>query len=144
MQARMPLDYRGNWRKFGWTNRNSSLGLTLWHWHCTQNWVSVPNLISTINSLLRHTTKPHRKQSQQHSQSSQKSHYIQLTSNSISMRLAYIRSWVLLGKLPIVQLLKNFQHFMEPEGLLPSPQKPSNCPYPKSDRSIPYHPILSL
>jgi hypothetical protein len=36
------------------------------------------------------------------------------------------------------------QHFMEPEGSLPSSQEPSTGPYPEPDQSNPYHPILSL
>jgi hypothetical protein len=36
------------------------------------------------------------------------------------------------------------QPFMEPEGSLPRSQEPSTSPYPESDRSNPYHPILSL
>jgi hypothetical protein len=35
------------------------------------------------------------------------------------------------------------QHFMEPEGSSPYSQEPSTGPYPKPDRSSPYHPILS-
>jgi hypothetical protein len=35
-------------------------------------------------------------------------------------------------------------HFMEPEGSFPYSQEPSTCPYPKPDRSSPYHHILSL
>jgi hypothetical protein len=36
------------------------------------------------------------------------------------------------------------QRFMEPEGSLPPSQEPSIGPYPKPDRSNPYHPILYL
>jgi hypothetical protein len=36
------------------------------------------------------------------------------------------------------------QHFMEPEDSLPSWWEPSSGPYPKPDRSSPYHPILCL
>jgi hypothetical protein len=36
------------------------------------------------------------------------------------------------------------QHFMEPEGLLPSSQEPSIGSYPELDQSNPYHPILSI
>jgi hypothetical protein len=36
------------------------------------------------------------------------------------------------------------QHFMEPEGSLPYSQEPSTGPYPESDQSNLYHPILSL
>jgi hypothetical protein len=36
------------------------------------------------------------------------------------------------------------QHFKEPEGSSPCSQKPHAGPYPKPDRSSPYHPILSL
>jgi hypothetical protein len=31
---------------------------------------------------------------------------------------------------------------MEPEGSLPHSQEPSTGPYPESDESSPYHPIL--
>jgi hypothetical protein len=33
---------------------------------------------------------------------------------------------------------------MEPEGFLPDSQDPSNCPYPESHQSSPYHPKPSL
>jgi hypothetical protein len=36
------------------------------------------------------------------------------------------------------------QHFMEPEGSLPSSQELSTCTYPEPDQSSPQHPILSL
>jgi hypothetical protein len=36
------------------------------------------------------------------------------------------------------------QQFIEPEGSLPCSQEPSTGPYPESDRSNPYHPILPL
>jgi hypothetical protein len=63
----------------------------------------------------------------------------------LSLRdITHWRSWALLEKLPIVQLLKNFQHFMEPVGLLPCSQEPSTGPYPEPDRSNPYYPILSV
>jgi hypothetical protein len=39
---------------------------------------------------------------------------------------------------------RTFQHFMDPEGSLPSSQEPSTGPYPEPDRSSPQHPILSL
>jgi hypothetical protein len=55
--------------------------------------------------------------------------------------LTYLRSWALLEKVPIVQLLKKFPAFTEPEGSLPCSQEPSTGPYPKPDRSSPYHPI---
>jgi hypothetical protein len=34
------------------------------------------------------------------------------------------------------------QHFMEPEGSLPCSQDPPTRPYPETDQSNPYHPIL--
>jgi hypothetical protein len=33
---------------------------------------------------------------------------------------------------------------MEPEGSLPYSQKPCTGPYPETDQSNPYHPVLSL
>jgi hypothetical protein len=36
------------------------------------------------------------------------------------------------------------QHFMEPEGSLPSSQELSTCTYPESDQSSPQHSLLSL
>jgi hypothetical protein len=36
------------------------------------------------------------------------------------------------------------QHFIEPEGSLSHSHELSNCSYPESDKSSPYHPILSL
>jgi hypothetical protein len=60
------------------------------------------------------------------------------------LQLTHLRSWALLEKPPIVQLLKNFQHFMEPDGSLPSSQEPSTGPYPEPDQFNPYHPILSM
>jgi hypothetical protein len=36
------------------------------------------------------------------------------------------------------------QHFVEPEGSLPSSQHFSTGPYPEPDKSNPYYPILSL
>jgi hypothetical protein len=33
---------------------------------------------------------------------------------------------------------------MEPEGSLPCSQEPFTCPYPESDQSYLYHPILFL
>jgi hypothetical protein len=35
------------------------------------------------------------------------------------------------------------EHLMEPEGLITCSQEPSTGPYPESDQSTPYHPILS-
>jgi hypothetical protein len=35
------------------------------------------------------------------------------------------------------------EHFMEPEGSIPRPQKPSTGPYPEPYQSNPLHPILS-
>jgi hypothetical protein len=39
--------------------------------------------------------------------------------------------------------LRTYQHFMEPEGLLPYSQKPSIGSYLEPYQSNPYHPILS-
>jgi hypothetical protein len=39
---------------------------------------------------------------------------------------------------------KNFQHFIESEGLLPCSQEPSIGTYPEPDKSHPCHPILSI
>jgi len=33
------------------------------------------------------------------------------------------------GKLTFPQLVKNYLHFMEPEGSLPSSQQATTCPY---------------
>jgi hypothetical protein len=63
---------------------------------------------------------------------------------NLSMFITYLRSWALLEKLPMVQPLKNFPAFIEPEGSLPYSQEPSTGPYPEPDRSDLYHPILSL
>jgi hypothetical protein len=49
--------------------------------------------------------------------------------------LTHSWSWALLEKLPIVQLLMNFQHFMEPEGSVPCSQEPSTGPYREPDQS---------
>jgi hypothetical protein len=49
--------------------------------------------------------------------------------------------WALLEKLPVMQLLKNFQTFMEPKSSLSCSQEPSTGPYPEPDQSSPYHPI---
>jgi hypothetical protein len=43
-----------------------------------------------------------------------------------------------------VQPLGSFQHFMEPEGSLPSSQELSTCTYPEPDQSSPQHSIPSL
>jgi hypothetical protein len=40
------------------------------------------------------------------------------------------------------QLVKKFFAFVEPEGSLPSLQKPTNNPYPEPDESNPDLPIL--
>jgi hypothetical protein len=37
-----------------------------------------------------------------------------------------------------------FQHFIEPESLLPCSQEPSTGPYPESDQSNPYHVVLAI
>jgi hypothetical protein len=55
--------------------------------------------------------------------------------SSIGMNLlTYSWSWGLLEKMPIVQPLKNFPAFIEPEGSLPPSQEPSTGPYPEPDR----------
>jgi hypothetical protein len=58
--------------------------------------------------------------------------------------LTHSRSWALLEEPLIVQLLKNFPAFLEPEGSLPGLKEPSTDPYPKTDRSSLYNPIISL
>jgi hypothetical protein len=54
------------------------------------------------------------------------------------------RSWVLLEKLSIVQLLKNFLAFYGTESSLLCLQEPATGPYSEPDQSNPYHPILPL
>jgi len=51
----------------------------------------------------------------------------------------FISPWsrVLLDKLTSSQS-RNFPHFMEPKGSLPSSPVPATCPYPESARSSPY------
>ena len=46
-----------------------------------------------------------------------------------------ITAWsgVLLEKLTVPQLVKNFPTFTEPEGSQPPPQPPATCPYPEPD-----------
>jgi hypothetical protein len=56
----------------------------------------------------------------------------------------YLRSWALLEKPPIVQPLKNFPEFIEPQGSSPCSQEPSTGSYTEPDRSNLYHSILSL
>jgi hypothetical protein len=51
-------------------------------------------------------------------------------------------TWALLEKPPVVQLLKNLEHFMEPEGSLPFTQEPSTSPYPEPDQSSRYQLVL--
>jgi hypothetical protein len=58
--------------------------------------------------------------------------------------LTHSWSWALLEELPIVQLLKTSQHFMEPKGSLARSQGPSTGPYSQPDQFNSYHPILSL
>jgi hypothetical protein len=43
----------------------------------------------------------------------------------------------------LVQPLGSSQHFMEPEGSLPSLQELSTCTYPEPDQSSPQHTLLS-
>jgi hypothetical protein len=45
--------------------------------------------------------------------------------------LTYSWSWALLEEPPILQLLKNFPAFTEPEGSLPCSQEPFTGPYPE-------------
>jgi hypothetical protein len=52
--------------------------------------------------------------------------------------VTYSWSWALVQKPPILQLLKNFPAFMEPEVSLPRSQDS----YTEPDRSSPHHPIL--
>jgi hypothetical protein len=54
------------------------------------------------------------------------------------------RSWGLLKKPLVVQLLKNSPRFTELKDSLPCPQEPSIGLYPEPDRSSPYHPIRCL
>jgi hypothetical protein len=57
----------------------------------------------------------------------------------------YSRSWALPEKLPVVQPLKNFTACYGTRKFITlCSQEPSAGPYPESDRSRPYHPILSL
>jgi hypothetical protein len=53
-------------------------------------------------------------------------------------------SSVLVEKLPVAQLLKNFATFFRREGLLPWSQEPATDPYPEPDKTNPYHPSLFL
>jgi hypothetical protein len=47
-------------------------------------------------------------------------------------------------KISVIQLLKNFPPFMEPEGSLQFSYEPSTSSYPEPDQSSPYHIIPFL
>jgi hypothetical protein len=52
---------------------------------------------------------------------------------------------MLLDKPPVAQPFNKFRAlFMEPEGPLPIPQEPYNCPHPQPDESSPYINFTSL
>jgi len=51
---------------------------------------------------------------------------------------------IFLGNLTGSQLVKNSQHFMEPEGSLTHSQVPATCLYPEPDRSTSCSPIPLL
>ena len=46
-------------------------------------------------------------------------------------------------KMVIPELVKKSRHFMKPQILIPYPQHPPRCPYPKPDESSPHLPTLS-
>jgi hypothetical protein len=52
--------------------------------------------------------------------------------------------WPLLRSCQLCSYSRTSQHLMEPESSLPCSQESSTGLYPESDRSTPYHPILSL
>jgi len=51
-----------------------------------------------------------------------------------TQKYIYLTPWsrALLEKLVVIQLVKNFSAFMEPEGLISCSQKPAIGPYPKA------------
>jgi hypothetical protein len=63
---------------------------------------------------------------------------------SLLYLLTYLRSWALLEEPLIVQPLKNFSAFYEPEVWIPCSQEPSTGLYPEPYQSNPHHPILLL
>jgi hypothetical protein len=67
-----------------------------------------------------------------------------LITNCTWSLFTYSRSWALLEKPPIVQPLKNFPAFTEPEGSTLCSQEPSTSPYYEPYQSNSHHTILRL
>ena len=65
----------------------------------------------------------------------QLSSYLYLRIYSLTCLLTYLQSRVLVEKPRVPQLVRNFPHTMEPDGLLPCSQEPNISPYPEPDKS---------